>query len=160
LTELLVTGKKWGVLAVMVCSRSYPVHLFDVPRHNPAERRILNAVGDWWRRHDAGEMGKPSAAEGLAEMLDDGSHVDLSRDNHLPALLDEREILKQQAGAADKRLKEIDYEIKNRVGAARTAWLPGWSISFPTQHRKETLIPASDYRVLRIKRMEEADAAD
>lgn len=155
LTELLVTGMERGILAVMVRSPSFPLHLFDVPRHAAAERRILEAVAQFWRDYDRGLPHTADTSEDLAEWLDDGSYRDLSASNELPELLDERERLKAEASVAEKRLKEIDYTIKNCIGPARTAWLPGWSLSFATQHRKESVIPASDFRVLRVKRTED-----
>jgi hypothetical protein len=71
LTELIVTGRRWGVLAVMVCNPSYPVHYFDVPPHEAAERRILTAVKEWWRAFDAGEIphAAPSADHWIHQML-------------------------------------------------------------------------------------------
>lgn len=156
LTELLVTGREWGVLAVLVRSPSFPLYLFDVPRHAAAEERILGAVADFWRAYDAGEFPRAAPVDGLAEAFDDGSHCDLSADNSLPELLFERERLKGSISHDEKRVEEIDEEIKAKVGAARTGWLPGWLISYATQHRKETIIPAKDIRVLRIKRSDEA----
>lgn len=159
LTELLVTGRTRGVLAVMVCSPSYPLFLFDVPRHEPAERRILDAAAEWWRAYDAGEIAAPAPAAELAAEVDDGSYRDLSTDNELAALLPERERLKAEVSKAEARLKEIDYDLKNRIGPARTAWLPGWAISYASQHRKEFVTPARDIRVLRVKAtMENSDA--
>jgi hypothetical protein len=160
LTGLLVTGRERGVLAVMVCAPSYPVHTFDVPRHPGAEARILDAVAEWWRAWDAGEIAAPADPAELAAACDDGSHRDLSGDPALPALLAERADLKATVGAAEKRLGILDYEIKNRIGPARTAYLPGWSLSFATQRRKETLIPAKDIRVLRVRAINEAEAVE
>jgi predicted phage-related endonuclease len=158
LCELIVTGCARGILAVMVRSPSFPLHLFDVPRHPAAEQRILDAVAEFWRMWDAGEHPVAQSAEGLAEVFDDGSSIDLSQDNLLPVILDERAILKATTSSAEARLKEIDEVIKQRIGAARLGWLPGWQITYATQHRKETLIPARDIRVLRVKSMEEEDA--
>lgn len=158
LTELLVTGRSWGVLAVMIRAGGYPVHYFDVPRHEAAERRILDAVGAWWAAWDAGEIAAAAPSAELAAEVDDGTHRDLSNDNLLPVILPERVELKATVSAAEKRLKEIDYEIKNRLGPARTGWLPGWSLSYPKQSRKETIIPASQYRTLRVKPLETEDA--
>jgi len=143
------------MLAIMVCSPSYQVYCFDVPRHEHAERRIINAVTWWWARWDAGKIAPLAGADGLAEALDDGSYKDLSSDNLLPSLLDERERLKGDASGAEKRLKEIDYEIRNRIGPARTAWLPGWMLKFPTIHTKEYTVAAKDYRRLTVTRTEE-----
>lgn len=155
LCELMVTGRAWGVLGVMVRSSSLPLHLFDVPRHPGAEAKILSAVADFWRRADAGELQKTVAKEEIEALLDDGSHKDLSADNYLRGALEEREILLTTRGEAEKALKDLDYEIKNRVGTASTAWLPGWAISWRAQHRKEYTVPAADIRVLRIKRAED-----
>ena len=159
LTELLVTDRARAVLAVMVCTPSYPVHEFEIPRHAAAEAKILAAAADWWRAWDAGEIAAAVPSAPIAADVDDGSHLDLSGDNRLPGLLAERAALKGAVSTAEARLKEIDYEIKNRIGPARTAWLPGWSISFGVQHRKETILPAKDFRVLRIKQTDEEGAA-
>jgi predicted phage-related endonuclease len=136
------------------------VHYYPVPRHPAAEQRILDAAAQWWREYDSGALAPAAEAAGLSEMLDDGSSIDLSSDNQLPALLDERELLKFQVSAEESRLKEIDYAIKTRIGKARTAWLPGWNLSYATSHRKETILPARDIRTLRVRRLAEQDAAD
>ena len=160
LTEMLVTGCEWGWLATMVTSQSYPVHYTAVPRHAPAEERILAAVAQWWAEFDSGALAPAAEAAGLAEALDDGSSIDLSGDNALPGILDEREMLRQSLTAEEARLKELDYQIKNRIGRAKTGWLPGWSISYGTSHRKETVIAARDIRTLRIRRLAEQDAVE
>jgi predicted phage-related endonuclease len=157
LTEALVCGCDEAWLCVMVVNPSYPVHYFSVPRHEAAEARILDAVAAWWRAWDAGEIPHAAPSAEIAAELDDGSYRDLSGDNELPPLLTERAELKAGTSAAEKRIKELDYTIKNRMGAASTAWLPGWQISFATQHRRETLIPAKDIRVLRVKATEDTE---
>jgi predicted phage-related endonuclease len=160
LCELIVTGCARGMLAVMVRSPSFPLYLFDVPRHPAAEQRIIDAVAEFWRIWDAGEHPVAQSAEGLAEMTDDGSHADLSGSNELPPLLDERATLKATTSGAEKRLKEIDDAIKAAIGTASTAWLPGWNISWRTQHRRETVIPERDIRVLRVRAAAEEEGAD
>jgi predicted phage-related endonuclease len=161
LCELLVTGREWGVLAVMIRSGGYPVHYYDVPRHAAAEQRILDAVAQWWQAFDKGDLAAPVSPQDIEALVDDGTHIDLSGDNELPALLDEREALKATHSDAEKHLKEIDATIKSHLGAARTAWLPGWNLTYATQHRKESVIPAKDIRVLRVKRSrDEADAPE
>jgi predicted phage-related endonuclease len=155
LTELFVTGRAWGALGVIVRSASLPLYLFDVPRHPAAESKILAAVEDFWRRADAGELPIATPKDEIAALLDDGSHIDLSDDNYLPEALGRREILSLTRSDAEKAIKEIDDEIKERIGAAATAWLPGWAISWRSQHRKEYTVAAADVRVLRIKRAEE-----
>lgn len=160
LCELLVTGRAWGVLACMIRTSGHPIHYFDVPRHALAERRILNAVAAWWKEYDAGALPGPAPAAEIAAELDDGSHKDLSGDNELPGLLAEREMLKQSVSAEQKRLDEIDYAVKNRIGAARTAWLPGWNLTFRSQTRRETVIPEKTFRVLRVRATTEEETSN
>lgn len=157
LVQLMTTGCQWGWIATMVTSNSLPVYYTDVKRHPAAEQRILEAAAAWWRDFDSGLLAPAAEAAGLSEMLDDGSSIDLSDDNELPALLDERALLKGCVAAEEKRLGEIDHAIKTRIGKARSAWLPGWQLSYATSHRKETLIPARDIRTLRVRRLQEAD---
>jgi len=157
LCEMLVCGRSRGLLAIMVRSPSFPLHLFEVKRHDAAEARILDAVAAFWKRWDAGEHPQPQTAHGLAEMVSDGSHKDLSGSNELPPLLTERMELSLMRRAAEKRLDEIDYIIKNTLGPASTAWLPGWQISFKPQTRKEVVIPAMTFRVLRVRRVRAVD---
>lgn len=151
LTGLLVTGRTHGVLACMVLSSDFPVHEYAVSRHPTAEQRILDAVAEFWRAHDAGEIAKPASVEQLESMLDDGTHRDLSGNNELRALLEERRELKASMSVAAQRLGEIEYTIKNTLGPASTAWLEGWSMTFKRYHRAEYTVPARDVRVLRIK---------
>lgn len=157
LTEMLVTGCERGLLAVLLRTPSFPLHIFEVKRHPAAEQRIIDAVAEFWRRWDAGEHPQPQSTEGLSEALDDGSSVDLSGDNALPGLLEEREMLRQSASAEEKRIKEIDDAIKEKIGAAARGWLPGWSITYGTHHRKEVTIAAKDIRTLRIRRAREEE---
>ena len=160
LTEMLVTGRAWGVLACMIRTSGHPIHYYDVPRHEAAERRILDAVAAWWRAWDAGQIAPPAASADLAEMLDDGSYVDLSGDNFLCSMLPERERLKAEISADEKQIAEIDTVLKAAMGAASAAWLPGYAITFKHQHRRETVIPARDIRVLRVRATEEQETTD
>lgn len=157
LVQLMCCDCAWGCIATMVTSNSLPVYYTAVRRHALAEERILSAVAQWWRDFDSGALPGAAEAAGLSEMLDDGSSIDLSADNELPALLDERALLKGCVAAEEKRLGEIDHQIKTRIGKARTGWLPGWQLSYATSHRKETILPARDIRTLRVRRIQEED---
>ena len=152
LTEAFVTERDFGVLAVMVMGGEYPVYYYNVPRHEDAERRLLAAVRQFWTDLDTGRLGAAPSIEGLAEIFDDGSVVDLSADNELPGLLEERARLVQQRGVTYKRLDEIDAEIKRKIGSAARAHLPGWAISYGMHHRNAVTIAAKDIRTLRVRR--------
>jgi predicted phage-related endonuclease len=160
LTEMLVCGRSRGVLAIMVRSPSFPLHLFAVSRHPAAEARILDAVAEFWKRWDAGEHPQPQTAAGLAEMVSDGSHKDFSGDNEMLSLLAERADLVPVRRDAEKRIDEIDYAIKNRLGPASTAWCPGWSLTFKSQTRRETVLPEKQFRVLRVRAVSEGDGEE
>jgi hypothetical protein len=161
LIEMMVTEREWGVLACMVMSPSYPVHYFNVPRHEAAERRILDAVAAWWRAFDAGEFPAAVPSAEIAADLDDGTHLDLSDNNYLcSGLLPEREKLKAELSAGEKRVSEIDSIIKAAMGNASSAWIPGYNITFRSQSRKEVVIPAKTFRVLRVRAAAEEEGAD
>jgi predicted phage-related endonuclease len=152
LTGMLVTGRVRGVLAIMIGRADYPLYLYDVPRHPEAEARIVAAVKQWWREWPSIAEAQP--ADDIAAMLDDGSYRDLSGNNAVADALARRESLKEIAKATDASLKECEDVIKAALGPARTAWLPGWSLSYPTIHRDEHVVKASDYRRLTVKRSE------
>ena len=154
-TENLILDTEAGVLAVLVLSPSYPLFCFDVPRHEAAEARILGAAAEWWRAWDAGEIAAPADPDGLPEAFDDGSSKDLSDDNRIRELLEEHERLKADASATKSRLGAVEYEIKNRVGPARFAQVPGWLIRFPTISAKEYTVAARTYRRLDIRRADD-----
>jgi putative phage-type endonuclease len=160
LCEMVVTGRTRGMLALMIRSPSFPLHLFNVERHVAAEQRILDAVAEFWRLWDAGLHPVTQSAEGLAEMTDDGSHRDLSSDNYLCAVLPEREKLKAEVSGAERRIKEIDEALKAALGPASSGWVPGYNITFRSQHRRETVIPERDIRVLRVRAAAEEEGAD
>ena len=156
LTELIVTGRSWGVLAVIVRSSALPLFLFDVPRHPAAEAKILDAVADFWRRVDAGELPVATPKDEVEALLDDGSHKDLSEDNYLPQALETRETLLATRGEAERAIKSLDYEIKNRLGTASTRVPPRWAISWRSHIGGNTPCPRP-ISGLRIKRTEEDD---
>lgn len=151
LTGLLCTGRSRGVLACMVLSSDYPVYEFDVARHPAAEQRIIEATAAWWRAWDAGELPGPAPVEELESMLDDGTHIDWSGNEEVRLLLEQRRELKSAITIAQQQLGSAEYNIKNRLGSASTAWLPGWSLTFRRQLRREYTVPKKEIRTLRIK---------
>jgi hypothetical protein len=66
-------------------------------------------------------------------------------------LLEERRDLKAEISRLTQRLGEYEYQIKNNMGPASTAWLPGWSLTFARRERREYTVPAALVRTLRIK---------
>jgi predicted phage-related endonuclease len=151
LTGLMCTGRTRGVLAVMVIAGDHPVYEFAVPRHPAAEQRIIEATAAWWRQYDQGLLAAPADAAELEAMLDDGSQLDWSGNAEMRQLLEERRDLKNEISRLTQRLGESEYKIKNSIGPASTAWLPGWNITFRRHHRREYTVPAAEVRTLKIK---------
>lgn len=151
LTGLMCTGRSRGVLACMVLSSDYPVHEFDVPRHAEAETRIIDATRGWWEQYERGMIAGPQSAAALEAMLDNGEHLDWSGNEEVRLLLEQRRELKAELSAKTQQLGAVEYQLKNCLGPASSAWLPGWHLTFKTQHRKEYTVAETSFRVLRIK---------
>ena len=151
LTALMCTGRAHGIVAVMVCAGDFPVHEYEVARHPAAEQRILDVVAEWWRQFDQGLIAAPAPVEELESMLNSGEHLNWSDNEEVRLLLEQRRELKAELSVVTQKLGNVDYQIKNRMGAASTAWLPGYSLSFKRHHRAEYTVAAKEIRSLRIK---------
>ena len=151
LTGLMCTGRSRGVLACMVLSPDYPVHEFEVPRHAEAEQRIIDATLTWWDQYEQGLIAAPQSAAELEMLLDNGQHLDWSDNQEMRELLEARRALKAEVSTLATRLGEVEYCIKNTIGPASTAWLPGYNITFKRYHRAAYTVAAKDIRVLKIK---------
>jgi len=153
LTEALVCDAPSAKLAILVMNRALDLHIFDVPRHEAAEARIITATADFWALTEP-PTGWQHDADAVAALFpkDNGKEIDLSADNALPELLQERAVLKAQMSEAEKRCEVIETEVKAKIGDAAKAMLRDWRITYKSQHRAEKLMPAADFRVLRIVR--------
>jgi predicted phage-related endonuclease len=158
LTEMMCCDLDRGLLAVMITNRSLPVYEFTVPRHPAAEAKLLEAAAAWWQEWDAGRIAPAAPSDGLQEALDDGSSIDLSADNYLCSALPERQALKAEISAREKRCAEIDAHLKAAMGAATYASLPGWWITYRAHQRAERLVPAATIRALRISATKEEES--
>lgn len=163
LTECLLTDAAFGVVAAMrVDAFDLYVAILDIPRHPAAEDKIIVAVKQFW--DDVANGREPGPDYGrdanllavIAPRAVKDKTIDLSGENELPGLLDQRAQLKEQIKAYQKRVDEIDAEFKFKLrDAERAVGLSDWSISFKNQHRNQYTVPESDFRVLRITRIGE-----
>ena len=157
---VMVTGVPRGWLAILVMDGKYPLHLYEVPRHEAAEARIRDAVAGWWEAWDTQKVPEPAPTADLPVIYDDGSVADFTADNLMPALLTEREALKADIEHCTGRLHDIDEEIKSKLGVARIGLLPGWSLRYPTINAKAYTVPARTYRRLTVTRRDPQDERD
>jgi hypothetical protein len=55
--ELLVTGRRYGWLAIMLREfPELPLHVFEVPHDAAVEKAILDAAAAWWKAWDDGDI--------------------------------------------------------------------------------------------------------
>ena len=162
LQEAMLTEAKFAVVAALVIDPyKLPCPIFELPRHAGAEARIREAISDFW---DSVKFGKPPEPDFARDgaLLDaispapiETKVIDLSGDNHLPVLLDERAELKSQVSKAAERIEAIDAEVKFKMGEAGIARIDGYSIAFKEQiTRKAGFVQESRARVLRITPIE------
>ena len=88
-----------------------------------------------------------------------------SRCSISPATTGCRELLAVRAGFKgslakfEKEVEAIDTEIKDKLGPAETALLPGWKISWKTQAREAYTVPAGTRRPLLVSAVEAKEQA-
>lgn len=165
LTEAMLLSTPNAHLAVMVVDTfACDLHIFPVQRHRGAETRIRKTVARFWA--DVAEGRAPAAdysrdGELLQELYPPREHIepiDLTGDNLLPDLLAERERLAAQEKAAKSRLEEIKGEIVEKLKGAPAAVCDGWKITHSIAHRKETVLKATSFPVIRVTRPKEKAA--
>lgn len=166
LTEAMLLGAERAVLAVLVTS-AYGAEYreYDIPRHPEAEAKILAAVPAFWEQITKGEQPKAeygADAELLAKLYapDDAlPPLDLTADNYTGALLEERDRLSRDKKQIEERLEQIKGEVTEKLAGHTVAVLPGWKITNKLQSRKEVVIKASTFPVLRVTRIAEQEQA-
>lgn len=156
----------WGAIGVLaISSYGYETRVWEFERNAGAETRIIRAAEAFWGAVERGEPPAPDFARDgdvikALHPRDDGTTLDLTGDNRLAFLLDERERLGAEirtAAPAEKQLDAINAEIKAKIGAASVVICDGWELSHKLQSRKAT--PASEFRVLRAKRVKVREMA-
>jgi putative phage-type endonuclease len=165
-TENMLLDAARGILAVLVMS-AYDAELvlFDVPRHAEAEARIRGLALRFWENIAAGRRPAPDYERDAATIAalfpkgEPGSVLDLGGDNRLAEILPEREFLKDRIDGDKKQVDALDAEIKDKLGDAEAAELPGWRISLKQEQHREYTVPASSRRVLRVKQLKEKEIA-
>lgn len=167
--EATLTESSYAYVALIVSGHHLTLHPpIEIPLHTDLMQRIRNEVVDFWRLTDAGQH--PDAdwkRDGdLLEQLyhPDGRILDLTSDNSLPGLLDERDTLASQKTAIEKRQKEIKAELLDKMGladpdakssdpttdVARIA--DGRSITARRQHRDGYTVKPTSFMDVRVKK--------
>jgi predicted phage-related endonuclease len=165
LQEMMLSNVSWGAIGVLVTGTwSIDCKVYEFERHEGAETRIKTAAKEFWANVEKGKAPDPNwyRDDDIIKSMfprDNGETVDLSTDNRLPVLLEEFESLNAMGKHAADKLKAVKTEIAAKIGEASAARLPGWQITNKLQHRKGYTVQDTEFRVLRVKRTEEARAA-
>jgi putative phage-type endonuclease len=167
LTEAMLLNANRAVLAVLVTSAfGADYEEFVIERHPEAEARILAAVPEFWSKIGRGEQPKAEyAADGelLAKLYapDDAlPPLDLSFDNYAGELLEKRDRLNRERSGIEISLDAIKGEILEKLAGHTVATLPGWKITNKMQHRRESVVKATSFPVLRVNRLMEKENAE
>lgn len=159
ITEAMLLDVPSSVVACLILD-AYSAELmtYEIPRHVEAEGRILGRVHKFHQNLARGMRPAARTAEDgqlLARIFPDAVPepvLDLSGDNQLPELLDQRALMKAVAKEAKDEIEAIDARIKDKLGAAERATLPGWKIAWPTITVAEHLQPATSFRRLTVSK--------
>jgi predicted phage-related endonuclease len=158
MTECLLTGAAFGVVAVLtVDPYRMDIHVIELPVDPAMQADIVSRVTRFRDDVAAGREPPPDFAKDaeVIKLLSPheraGSVRDLSGNNELPVLLAERAEIRERMKRDKAQCEVIETELKYLLGdAERADGLPGWRVTYKTEHHKGYTVDPSDPRVLRI----------
>jgi putative phage-type endonuclease len=160
LMEAELTGASWAAVAALVVTHKLELHLIDIAPHPGLIETIKSAALRFWKLVLSGREPPPDYARdgALIRALfpkDDGSEVDLTGDNELPDLLDQRDAAKSIKKQVEEEIEAIDGQLIHRLGDAARARFNGGTISLKTINRAAYQVKATSFRQLRVMRDKE-----
>jgi len=158
LTEMMLNGLDWGVLAVLVHGEwEWDLRVFDVERDPIIEDLIHTHCETFWREHLDPNIPPPFNPQRDAALVralypdDDGTEIDLSTDNRALSLVEDLTEMHAARKRCDEAERAIKTELQGKLGAHTYGKLAdGRRISWKRQHRNGYVVGPSDYRVFRI----------
>lgn len=163
LTEAMLADASFGWIAALELGDfKFDLHEYLVPRHQAAEKLVVEEAVAFWMSVDGGgpppmpNYRRDSAL--IAAMYpkeEPGKILDCSRDNEMPSLLDRHQQLDAEIKDREGEQEEIAARIKERMADAERALVPGYSVTYKQIKRKAHQVKASTYRKLRISKHEE-----
>jgi len=164
LVQAMLLDAPRGWVACGVMTADFPVHIFEVPRHEKAEAMIVNAVSAFWRAIEAGEAPDPTAGDhqvltALFPQANRPEPLDWSGDDEIQDLLNERATICEEIKPREGRKAAIDALINAKMGAHGLAIAPGWKVTWNERAAYTTNVKAT--RVLRVTalNLEQEEAA-
>lgn len=164
LMEAHLTGAQWAAVAPLVVDFGINCPVIEVPLHAGIVNTIKTEALPFWQKVFEGREPDPDyrrdhALIRAALAKEDGSEIDLSNDNELPLLLDDREAALRIAKDAKERADAINAELLHKLGNAAVGRFNGGMISAKTINRKAYQVAASSYRKLTVSRDHGSDHA-
>ena len=159
LTECMLRDAAFGAVAALVVDAfNMDCVIHEVPRHAPAEEKIRNEVRRFMADVRAGREPSPDFVRDGAMLRlllpkeVPGTILDLSGNNEMPAKLARRAELCAEIKQHELEIEAIENQIRHLMGeAASIEGLPGWRVTWKTQHRVAYRVPEKDLRILRIQ---------
>ncbi len=150
--QLLVTGEQKATIAALLGGQR--MIWCDVPRDETAIRRIIYHGERFWKRVQERDIPAPDGSEAtkkaLAALYPEGSGATALPGTAMDAA-DELERVKYDIRKLENRKDEIENTVRAALGTSEIGVMPdGRSFSWKLQSRKECVMPASSFRVLRL----------
>lgn len=150
--QMLVTGEEKATVAALIGGQR--MVWADVPRHEITINKIIYHGARFWERVQRRDVPAPDGTEGtkraLAALYPQGSGVTVLPHSAIESA-DELESVKAEIKRLTERKDEIENTVRAALGDAEIgAMTDGRSFSWKQQTRKECVMPASTFRVLRL----------
>lgn len=156
--EAHLTGAKWAAVAPLVIGFGIEMPLIEVPIHKGIIDKVKTAVAEFWQMVDSGaqpnaDFGRDGEIIAAMYEFEDGSEIDLTGDNVLPALRDEDAKLSGQIKQLTGRRGEIKTELLHKIGAAEVVIVDGEVFATAkTIRRKAYAVAPTTYRSVKFKK--------
>ncbi len=150
--QLLVTNEERATIAALVGGQR--LIWADVRRDEETIRKIIYHGSRFWERVQARDMPTPDGSEATRKALQmlypDGSGTVVLPYTAIEAA-DELELVKADLRRLEERKAMIENTVRAAIGEAELGVMTdGRSFSWKLQHRRESTLPASSFRVLRL----------
>ena len=162
-TEMMLAGCEYGAVgALVVGDYSWRLHIIEVERVEWAEVRLRDTVAAFWAAIAAGTPPQinPARDADLVRLLypevRKDSIIDLSADNRVRELLEDREAAAEIIKTAEAQKKAAETELLDKIADHEVALVPGWRVRLQTIKRKEFIQRATSYSRLYVTRDEAA----
>lgn len=158
--EVMLADAAFGAVAALPIDPNMDLALHEFDRNPGVEHKIRIGVKTFWADVEAGVEPEPDYAADAATIAAlspplpkelRGGQIDLSGNNELPGLLEERAAINEAMGEAEDRRDAIDAEIKWMMGDAEEAiGVDGWRITYKTIDREGYQVAPKTIRSLRV----------